>query len=339
METKLEMNTLIVEDKNVTEPPKKIKKSKPKKNIDFVIEDDDELTEITIKYNNITYCIDNPNKDIIIKKETINNNIKYLCYSSNKDKYCVLFTYKNIEITLNIKSSVEILLLYIILQYHYSVINIQELINIQVWDYDLWNVNITPLNDEELPDHLILLNCFLNLKDKYNKPIEITELEDNYKLKIKDKRGLGGERPRELNYKYGFPYFTSSTKKYLNNSQRVFICPFPIENINPQRKAIVSNSCVTEPKCFTCGTKEGEINIFGQICNFEKGHLTPIKCENTTNSYWQCKWCNTFYKDKIIWNEITNKPEFNCYAIIRDMKKSEIINIIKQLGIKPSDLN
>ena len=31
METKLVMNTLIVEDKNVAEPPKKIKKSKPKK--------------------------------------------------------------------------------------------------------------------------------------------------------------------------------------------------------------------------------------------------------------------------------------------------------------------
>ena len=36
---------------------------------------------------------------------------------------------------------------------------------------------------------------------------------------------------------------------------------------------------------------------------------------------------------------MTNKPEFNYYAIIRDMKKSEIINIIKQLGIQPNDLN
>jgi hypothetical protein len=203
----------------------KLKSQNLKKNIDFVIE------EIIIKYNNISYCIDNPNKDIVIKKETKNNNIKYLYYSSNKDKYCVIFTYKNIEIKLNIKSSIEILLLYIVLQYHYSVINIQELINIQVWDYHLWNVNISPLNNEELSDHLILLNCFLNLKDKYNTRIEITELENNYKLKIKDKRGLGGERPRELNYKYGFPYFTSSTKKYLKNSQRLFICPFPIENI------------------------------------------------------------------------------------------------------------
>ena len=36
---------------------------------------------------------------------------------------------------------------------------------------------------------------------------------------------------------------------------------------------------------------------------------------------------------------MTNKIEFNYYAIIRDMKKSEIINILKQLGIQPTDLN
>jgi hypothetical protein len=33
METNPELNSLIVEDKNVAKPPKKIKKSKPKKNI------------------------------------------------------------------------------------------------------------------------------------------------------------------------------------------------------------------------------------------------------------------------------------------------------------------
>jgi len=177
----------------------------------------------------------------------------------------------------------------------------------------------------------------LNLKDRYNTPIEISELENDYKLKIKDKRGLGGERPRELNYKFGFPYYTSSTKKSLNNSQRLFICPFPIEMINPQRKAII-NITSSEIKCFTCGTKDGEQNIFGKLCKFEKGHLIPIKSKNTTNSFWQCKWCNTFYKDKIIWNEITHKPSFNYYAIIRDMKKKELINILKQLEIQPNDL-
>ena len=303
------------------------------------MEESDDI-EVLLKYNNNTYCIDDSNKEIIITKKCNDNNIKYRCNSSNKDKYCVLFSYKNIEIKLNIKSSIEILLLYVILQFHYSVINIQELVSIDNWDYNLWKVNISSLNEEdELPDHLILLNCFLNLNNKYNKPMEISELETL--IKIKDKRGIGGERPRELNYKYGFPYFTSSTKKYLNNSQRIFICPFPIENINPQRKAIINknNNNTLEIKCFTCGTKEGETNIFGQTCKFEKGHLTPIKCENTTNSYWQCKWCNTFYKDKIIWNDITNKPEFNYYAIIRDMKKTEIIKILKQLGIESSDLS
>ena len=108
MEAKPEMNTLIVASS--VPKTKKVKKQEKKK-IDLIIEEDDEMAEITIKYNNITYCIDNPNKDIVVKKETKNNNVKYLCYSSNKDKYCILFTYKNIEITLNIKSSIEILLL------------------------------------------------------------------------------------------------------------------------------------------------------------------------------------------------------------------------------------
>ncbi len=145
MDTKHELNNVVIADNVLHKPLNKIKKTNSKKNINF-IEEDDEIVEITIKYNNIVYCIDNPNKDIVVKKETKNNNIKYLCNSSNKDKYCVLFTYKNIEIVLNIKSSIEILLLYIILQYHYSVINVQELINIQIWDYCLWNVNISPLH-------------------------------------------------------------------------------------------------------------------------------------------------------------------------------------------------
>ena len=153
--------------------------------IEFIIENEEkEHDEISIKYNDNTYCIDNPNKEIIIKKN-IKSNVQYLCNSSNKNKYCISFTYINIEITLNIKSSGELLLLYVILQYHYSVIDIQKLVNIQNWDYNSWELNISSLVDEEeLPDHLILLNCFLNLKDKYNTPIGISELENDYKLKI-----------------------------------------------------------------------------------------------------------------------------------------------------------
>ena len=290
------------------------------------------MENLTLKFNDNTYCILNGNKTINIKK-TLNN----YYYSMNNNKYYLLFTYKNIKIEIYFKSSIEILLLYVILQLHYNVTTIIELFNIEKWDYNLWSIKIISINNDELPDHLILLNCLLNLNNQFNKPINIEELETKYNLKIKDKRGLGGERPRELNYKFGFPYFTSSTKKFLSNSQRIFICPFPIENINPQRKAIINDNNITI-KCFTCGTIEGEINIFGEICKFEKGHLKPIKLENTINSMWQCKWCNSFYKDKLIWNSITNKPEFNYYGIIRDMKKKDIIKIIKELGIKPMDL-
>jgi len=86
----------------------------------------DEVDRINLSYNNNTYCIDNPNKNIFIQKMINNNYVKYICNISSKDKYCVLFNYKNIDIRLTIKSSIEILLLYIILQYHYDVINIQR---------------------------------------------------------------------------------------------------------------------------------------------------------------------------------------------------------------------
>lgn len=284
-----------------------------------------------IKYNKNTFCIKDNNTNLLIIKE---GNEYY--YTEKKCKYKIIWNYYNIKIILEIKNSFNILLLYVILQYHYNVNTIKELVNIQNWDYNIWNIEIVSLNNEELPDHLILLKCFLNLKDKYNIPITISTFENEYKLKIKDKRGLGGERPRELNYKYGFPYFTSSTKKYLHNNERIFICPFPIENINPERKAIINNNI--NKKCFTCGTCEGDTNIFGNICVFEKGHLTPINYNNTTKTFWQCKWCNTFYKDKIIWNEKTGKPEFNNYAILRDMKKNDLINLLKKLGITSNDL-
>ena len=109
-----------------------------RKNEETIKNKEKEFEEIIIKYNDITYCINNPNKEIIIKKY-IKSNMQYLYNSSNKNKnkYYISFTYINIEITLNIKSSSEILLLYVILQYHYSVINIQELVSIQNWDYNL----------------------------------------------------------------------------------------------------------------------------------------------------------------------------------------------------------
>jgi len=292
------------------------------------------ISNIIINYNNDTYNLENPNAQLEVKY--IEN--LYTCISSTKSKYNLIFNYIDLHIDIKFKNSEELLLLYVIMQYVYDVNTIKKLYDKENWDYTKWSIVINSINNNELSDHLILLNTFLNLKEKYNSPLYIKTLENEYNLKIKDKRGLGGERPRELNYKYGFPYFTSSSKKNLNNSQRLFVCPFPIETINPQRKAVIIKSYDNIIKCFTCGCKEGEINIFGNICNFEKGHLTPITIENTKKSLYQCKWCNTFYKDKIIWCEETGKPKFNCYAILRDMKKKEIICSLKKLGITSTDL-
>ena len=93
-----------------------------------------------------------------------------------------------------------------------------------------------------------------------------------------------------------------------------------------------------EIKCFTCGLKEGEQNIFGNISNFEKGHFDPHINGGNVLSGNQCKWCNSFYKDKITWNAKTGKPIFNSYAILRDTSKNKIIQNLKKLGFTQKDL-
>lgn len=50
MKTKTDLNSLIAENKNVPETPQKIKKLKPKKMIDFVIEEEDNVNEFNNKY-------------------------------------------------------------------------------------------------------------------------------------------------------------------------------------------------------------------------------------------------------------------------------------------------
>ena len=85
-------------------------------------------------------------------------------------------------------------------------------------------------------------------------------------------------------------------------------------------------------------TKEGETNCFGNICNFEKGHFDPHINGGIEISGNQCKWCNSFYKDKITWDYSTGKPTFNSYAIIRDAPKLEIIKQLKKLGFTSEDL-
>jgi hypothetical protein len=278
---------------------------------------------IDINYNSNTYNLENPDNILKVTQE----GDEYQTAILTDKKPIVNIRYNNtIIISNNIHDA------YVILQY---IMDKQTLIDLSrfEWDYSKWNVEIT--FTKVLPDWAKILNCLLNLNTKYNKPIKIDEL--NELVTLTDKRGWGGERPREIYYKLGFPFYTSKTKKTLVNSERLFECPFPICRINPKRKAVVSKDC-NDIKCFTCGTKEGDINIFGNICTFEKGHFDPHINGGTEEAGHQCKWCNSFYKDKVSWNKSTGKPTFNSYAILRDERKSIIIADLKKLGFTPKDL-
>jgi len=273
--------------------------------------------KINIEYNSETYNLENSNDTKLAVKKTHTN---YQTEPLSEKKPVVNFTYNNISIKSN-----NIHHIYVVLQYVYDKKTVIELSK-HGWDYSKWKVQIT--SNKKLPDWANILNCLLNLKE-FNKAFEVKKLED---VKLNDRRGWGGERPREVYYKFGFPLYTSKTKKSLKNRERLFECPFPICKINPERKAIVSVSS-TEKKCFTCGCKEGERNYFGNICNFEKGHFEPHILGGFDTAAHQCKWCNSFYKDKIIWNPETGKPTFNPYA-----PKVQIIQNLKLLGFTPKDL-
>ena len=302
---------------------------------------DNKAKEIPIifQYNNTDYNLSNKETNSNITYNLVKNN-EYFVPIKNK-KYELVFKYGRLKITVELEKSAAVLKLYLILQIHFKVDTLEKLSNLD-WDFEKWKIDIYSIDRNKLlPDHLTLLNCFLNLRNNFNKPITIKELEEKFKLQIKDKRGLGGERPRELNYMYGYLYYTSSTKKSLKNSERLFVSPFPTGPINTQRKALVKKYGKSEDikiKCFTCGCCDGDVNIFGNLCKFEKGHLTPIKLKNTTTALNQCKWCNSFYKDKVQWDENTGKPTFNTYAIMRDTKKKLLIKIIKDLGITSEDI-
>ena len=285
-----------------------------------------ELTTINIDYNSGTKNLENPN-------DTLSLTIDGSTYQTkNSDKKPIIkLTYENICILSN-----NIHHIYVILQHIKKKNTILELYKFCEWDYSKWKVEITPGRGKvkNLPDWANILICLLNLGNKLNKPINIKILEE---VKLNDKRGWGGERPREVYYKLGFPLYTPKTKKSLKNSERLFECPFPICRINPKRKAIVSNTS-TEKKCFTCGCKEGDTNIFGNPCNFEKGHFDPHINGGDETAGNQCKQCNSFYKDKISWDYKTGKPTFNSYAILRDAPKKEIIKELIRLGFTPEDL-
>ena len=282
------------------------------------------ISNFEIKYNSETYNLENPNDTkLLVKKKNVDN---YETTPITQNKPIIILTYKNITIKAN-----YIHYIYIILQFIIKKNTLLELSK-EKWDYDFWNVEIS--SNKKLPDWANILNCLLNLKE-FNNPFEIKNLDEI--IKLNDKRGWGGERPREIYYKMGFPLYTSKTNKCLKLGERLFKCPFPICPINPTRKAIVSDTS-SEKKCFTCGCKEGEKDYFGNICNFEKGHFEPHILGGADTAGHQCKWCNSFYKDKINWNLDTGKPEFNSYAILRDAPKKEIVKNLKLLGFTPKDL-
>jgi len=282
-----------------------------------------EKTSICLDYNSDTYNLENPNNKLLVKI----NGLIYQTDSLSEKKPIIKLTYDNQCILSN-----NIHHIYVVLQYIKGITTLVNLSKYE-WDYSKWNVCITSNN--KLPDWANILNCLLNLGEKFNKPLDIKMLHEM--ITLNDKRGWGGERPREVYYKMGFPLFTPKTKKTLKNSARLFECPFPICRINPQRKALISDIS-TEKKCFTCGCKEGEKNIFGNICNFEKGHFDPHILGGDDTAGYQCKWCNSFYKDKITWNSDTGKPIFNSYAILRDAPRIEIIQNLKTLGFTSKDL-
>ena len=281
-----------------------------------------EIKNIEIKYNSETYNLTNSNDTkLVIKK-----GCEYQTVSLSEKKPIIKLTYDRIYIKAN-----DILDIYLILQHIMEKTTLIDLSNYE-WDYSKWNIEIT--HNKKLPDWANILNCLLNLGE-FNKPIHIKKLEEI--VKLNDKRGWSGERPREVYYKFGFPWYTPRTKKSLKNKQRLFMCPFPICKINPERKAVVPKSS-TEIRCFTCGCREGEKDYFGNICNFEKGHFEPHINGGVDTAAHQCKWCNSFYKDKINWNPDTGKPTFNSYAILRDAPKNEIIDNLKILGFTSKDL-
>jgi len=275
------------------------------------------ISNFEIKYNSKTYNLKNSNDAKLVVKKT---GLDYQTVILSETNKCLL-TYENISISSN-----DILYVYVIFQYIMGKTTLIELSEHE-WDYSKWKMQIT--SDKKLPQWAIILNCLLNMKE-FNKPFNIKNLDETIG------RGWGGERPREIYYKKGFPLYTSKTNKCLKLGERLLKCPFPICPINPTRKAIVSDTS-SEKKCFTCGCKEGEKDYFGNICNFEKGHFEPHILGGADTAGHQCKWCNSFYKDKINWNHDTGKPEFNLYAILRDAPKKEIVKILKLLGFTPKD--
>lgn len=285
---------------------------------EIVNEIPDFINDIHIEYDGKTFNLKDPNKCITVEK----CNDRYTS-TFQKSKYVVDFRYKDLQI-----KTYNIHILYVILQHVYDVTTIKELSELS-WDYSQWKIDITSSKSTNpLSSHMTILQYILNLPT-YEVPMKVRDLENECPLT--DARGWGGERPREVYYKFGFPLMTSKLLPVrVKEGERVVLCPFPIERINPTRKADIRPG--DELKCFTCGDKEGDLDKFGKTVKFEHGHCEPHISGGSNLARYQCKWCNTFYKDKITWNVETNKPEFNLYAIIRDASRNEVLDTLKRLG-------
>ena len=285
---------------------------------EIVNEISDSTNDINIEYNSKTFNLKDPDKSSILKR----CNDTYTS-SFQKSKYIIDFTYKDLQI-----KTYNVHILYVILQHVYGVTTIKELSELS-WDYTQWNVKITlSKSTNSLSNCMKILQYILN-RPSYGVPMKTIDLDNECPL---NGRGWGGERSREVNYKLGFPLMTSKLLPgRVKEGERVILCPFPTESINPNRVANIIPG--DELKCFTCGVQEGGLDKFGKVVKFERGHCEPHIMGGDDSARYQCKWCNTFYKDKITWNIETNKPEFNLYAIIRDASKLEIKNVLNRLGI------
>lgn len=284
---------------------------------EIVNEISDFISDIKIEYNSKTFNLKDPNECIIIRR----CNDTYTS-SPRKSKYVIDFTYKDICV-----KTYDVHILYVILQHIYGVATIIELSKLD-WDYTRWKVGISSSKSTTpLSDLMTIVQYILN-RPMYGVPMKIDVLDSECPL---SGRGWGGERSREVYYKLGFPLMTSSLlPKQVKPGERVILCPFPTESINPKRVAIITPG--DERKCFTCGVQEGDLDKFGKPVKFERGHCEPHISGGSNLARHQCKWCNTFYKDKITWNVETNKPEFNLYAIIRDAPRNEVLEILKRMG-------
>lgn len=267
-------------------------------------------------------CSDNERETISIKKC---GNF-YTTEPPKGSTYVIDFTYKDKEI-----KTYNIHVLYVIMQYIYDVDTIIELSKLD-WDWNQWNVKISPYNkSKKLSANMRAIQHILNLGD-FGKMWKVETLNKECPL---DQRGWGGERCREVYSGLGFPIFTSATCKQVKNTFRLVKSPFPTERINPKRIAIVKPG--DDRLCFTCGVKEGESDRFGKPARFERGHFEPHVLGGSDLSRPQCKWCNTFYKDKITWNPETHKPQFNVKAVMRDAKHSVVREVNEELGFYTRD--